>query len=71
MDSTYGSDPAEYWVKVTYDSGREELHSHLHLNEAYALKTEKEQLMATQHKSWKFDAFREHIENVDAGRDTE
>ena len=68
MDSIYGRDSSSYWVKVVYDSGREETHTNLELNQAYELKNKKEEERRSQHQSWKYQSLKEHIQIVEAGK---
>lgn len=69
MDSIYGKDPAEYWVEVTYDSGRKERHSNLNLNDAYHIACELENKKKSQGNVWIYERTTEHIVHVEAGRD--
>lgn len=71
METSFGNDPAEYWVKVIYDTGREEVHSNLRLNEAYELACSLENQKKQEQRTWHFSRISEHIMHVDAGRDIE
>lgn len=69
VSSVYGTDTDNYWVKVTYDTGREETYANLHLNEAHQLHSNKLQEQKKQHLDWRYNSLTEHIQKVSAGRD--
>lgn len=71
METSFGNDPAVYWVKVVYDTGRVEIYDHLRLNQAYELACSLENQKKRQHRTWHYERISEHIIRIDAGRDIE
>jgi len=70
MDSIYGQDPTEYWVKVIYDDGYEETFENLTLNQAYNLQSTQQQEQQRQYRDWIYPMLDRHIKYIKYGRTT-
>lgn len=68
MASIYSNDPAEYWVRVTYDDGSEELIEHLTLNKAYDIENRFRNEQRRHYREGLFQRFEKHIKNIKSGR---
>lgn len=67
MDSTFGRDPAIYWVKLEYDDETTEIYDGLTLNQAFELENEKRKEQQSHYHEWTYSRYKRHIKHIKAG----